>query len=282
MENLAPQNLEDRLIKKAHQHDEESPDTGGASPNRMDIEAISKPTLETSPGPTSYRDTLLKDNPTDLSIDEEIMDEEDVEVFEDDVVRGVVDGLISIDFSDRVQAIANKCFDQTMVVKLLERHFLTALSDSPWTIFGHYLTIELWHASSQLFPRRIVAWIRLLGLPITLYKRSIITKIGECIVKVVKIDYQTKTRRPGCFARMAVSVDMEKPLTSKLLINGRVQIIKYESLPTICFSCGRYGHVKDICPENTVEDQQEYDAPKKQVAEAQLSSANQKSEPFRL
>ncbi|KAE8673137.1 hypothetical protein F3Y22_tig00111810pilonHSYRG00091 [Hibiscus syriacus] len=219
--------------------------------------------------------------------------------------------------------MANKSFDQIVVVKLLGRRigyttlqnklydlwkpsqpfrlmdiendyflvslrkrsdFLTALSDGPWTIFGHYLTVEPWSPNfsfSQLFPRRIVAWIRLPGLPVTLYKRSLITKIGECIGKVVKIDYHTEIGRRGHFARMAVSVDLGKLLTSKLLINGRVQIIEYESLSTICFSCGRYGHVKDICPENTIEDQQEPATLKEQVTEAQLSNANQKSEPFR-
>ncbi|XP_039061888.1 uncharacterized protein LOC120206244 [Hibiscus syriacus] len=218
--------------------------------------------------------------------------------------------------------MANKSFDQTVVVKLLGRrigyttlknklydiwkpsqpfrlmdiendyflvslrtrlNFLTALSDGPWTIFRHYLTVEPWSpdfSSSQLFPHRIVAWIRLPGLPVTLYKCSLITEIGECIGKVVKIYYQTETGRRGRFAQMAVSVDLGKPLTSKLLINGRVQIIEYESLPTICFSCGRYRHVKDICPENTVEDQQESAAPKEQVTEAQFLNANKKSKPF--
>ncbi|KAK8708029.1 hypothetical protein V6N13_059076 [Hibiscus sabdariffa] len=35
---------------------------------------------------------------------------------------------------------------------------------------------------------------------------------------------------------------------SNLLINGRLQVVEYESLPTVCFECGKYGHVKDICP----------------------------------
>ncbi|KAE8692675.1 hypothetical protein F3Y22_tig00110831pilonHSYRG00417 [Hibiscus syriacus] len=275
-ENLAQ---DDRFTKKARRLEEEPPDTGGGAPSNMDVEVVSDTNPVIPTAPISYRDTLLKDNPKEPLIDDEILDEEDVEVFEDDVVRGVVNGLISIDFSDRVQAIANKSFDHTILVKLLGRHigyttlrnklydlwkpsqpfrlmdiendyflvslrtrsdFLTALSDGPWTIFGHYLTVEPWSpdfTSSQLFPSRIVAWIRLPGLPVTLYKRSLITKIGECIGKVVKIDYQTETGRRGRFARMAVSVDLKKPLTSKLLINGRVQIVEYESLPTICFSC---------------------------------------------
>ncbi|XP_039009957.1 uncharacterized protein LOC120138570 [Hibiscus syriacus] len=160
---------------------------------------------------------------------------------------------------------------------------LAALSDGPWTIFGHYLTVEPWSpdfTSSQLFPSRIVAWIRLPGLSATLYKRSLITNIGECIGKVVKIDYKTETDRRGRFARMAVSVDLKKPLTSKLLINGRVQIVEYESLPTICFSCGRYGHVKDICPDKIIVDKLDSNYQKEQISEPHLSITNQNSEPF--
>ncbi|XP_039018362.1 uncharacterized protein LOC120149703 [Hibiscus syriacus] len=161
--------------------------------------------------------------------------------------------------------------------------FLTALSDGPWTIFRYYLTVEPWSpnfTSSQLFPSRIVAWIRLPGLPVTLYKRSLIVEIGECIGKVVKIDYQTETGHQGRFARMAVNVDLKKPLTSKLLINGRIQIVEYESLPTICFSCGQYGHVNDIFPDKIIVDQHDSNDPKDQISEPQLSTANQSSEPF--
>ncbi|KAK8623544.1 hypothetical protein V6N13_118427 [Hibiscus sabdariffa] len=28
-----------------------------------------------------------------------------------------------------------------------------------------------------------------------------------------------------------------------------VKIVEYESLPTVCFHCGHYGHLKDICPK---------------------------------
>ncbi|KAK8504486.1 hypothetical protein V6N12_017766 [Hibiscus sabdariffa] len=48
---------------------------------------------------------------------------------------------------------------------------------------------------------------------------------------------------------MAISIDLHKPLVSKLVINGRVQIVEYESLQTICFSCGTYGHVQENFPK---------------------------------
>ncbi|MBA0749020.1 hypothetical protein Gogos_002986, partial [Gossypium gossypioides] len=52
----------------------------------------------------------------------------------------------------------------------------------------------------------------------------------------------------GWFARMAIFVNLDKLLISKILINGNLQRIEYESLPSICFSYGRYDHVKELCP----------------------------------
>ncbi|KAK8488327.1 hypothetical protein V6N11_069088 [Hibiscus sabdariffa] len=37
-------------------------------------------------------------------------------------------------------------------------------------------------------------------------------------------------------------------MVSKLLVNGRIQVVEYESLPTICFNCGKYGHVSASSP----------------------------------
>ncbi|KAK8574825.1 hypothetical protein V6N12_062503 [Hibiscus sabdariffa] len=165
-----------------------------------------------------------------------------------EVIRSTVDGLISIEILDRIQKLAAKSFDQTLVIKLLGRRigyttlqnklldlwkpqhafklmdidndyflvtfkahsdFLHVLADGPWMMFGHYLT----------------------SLPATLYKRSLITAIGECIGPVVKIDYQTDSGRRGRFACLAIKVDLRKPLVSKIIINGIVQLIEYESLP---------------------------------------------------
>ncbi|KAK8521568.1 hypothetical protein V6N12_031462 [Hibiscus sabdariffa] len=108
---------------------------------------------------------------------------------------------------------------------------LKVLADGPWTIFGYYLTIEPWSpnfSTSQLHPRKIVAWVRLPGLPVTLYKRNIISKIGESIGPVIKIDFQTESGRRGRFARMAISIDLHKPLVSKLVINDLLIITNNE------------------------------------------------------
>ncbi|KAK5793717.1 hypothetical protein PVK06_034871 [Gossypium arboreum] len=51
----------------------------------------------------------------------------------------------------------------------------------------------------------------------------------------------------GRFACMVVYVHLDKPLVSHVLINGNLQNIEYESLLMVCFTCGRYGQLKESC-----------------------------------
>ncbi|MBA0792917.1 hypothetical protein Gohar_017371 [Gossypium harknessii] len=62
------------------------------------------------------------------------------------------------------------------------------------------------------------------------------------------MDIKTGSGTRDQFARMAVFIDLEKSLTSHVLINGRIQRVEFEALPVVCFSCGRYGHLKNVCP----------------------------------
>ncbi|KAK9002713.1 hypothetical protein V6N11_060296 [Hibiscus sabdariffa] len=143
-----------------------------------------------------------------LFASEEILEDGNIEIQDGDVTRLLIDGIISIEFSKRVQSLAKKSLDQTLVV---------------------------------------MVWIRLPGLPVPLYKKSLIKEIGESIGLVAKLDYQTELGRRGRFSRMKISVDLSKPLISKIIVNGKIQLIEYELLPVICFHCGKYGHAKENC-----------------------------------
>ncbi|KAL4354587.1 hypothetical protein GQ457_06G029720 [Hibiscus cannabinus] len=273
---------EQRNHNKKRRQDEDPPDSGGLPPSE---------TTASPAQPPSYKDTLLGDRQHEIPKDDVFLDEEDIDLNEDDVIRGMDNDVIMIDFSERVHNLAVKSLDQTVVIKIIGRRigyvtlrnklhevwkpdqafklmdiendyflvtfrsrvdYLHVLADGPWTVFGHYVFVEPWSedfSTAQPYPSNIVAWIRLPGLPVTLYKRSLITELGECIGRVLKLDYQTETGRRGRFARMAIRVNLNKPLVSKIVVNGRTQLVEYESLPTICFHCGKYGHVTDNCPE---------------------------------
>ncbi|MBA0818484.1 hypothetical protein Gohar_028192 [Gossypium harknessii] len=52
----------------------------------------------------------------------------------------------------------------------------------------------------------------------------------------------------GRFARMVIFVDLDKHSVSQVLVNGELLRVEYEALPTICFSCGKYVHLKEMYP----------------------------------
>ncbi|MBA0880923.1 hypothetical protein Goshw_001737 [Gossypium schwendimanii] len=119
-----------------------------------------------------------------------------------------------------------------------------ALSEGHWIIFGQYLMVQPWTLAfdpTQAYPSVVMAWIRFPGLPGYLYNHKIITEIGETIGKVVKLYMNTDSRTRGQFGRLAVYVDLKKPLLSHILMNGRKRNVEYESLPTIFFAVGDMG-----------------------------------------
>ncbi|KAH1114364.1 hypothetical protein J1N35_007742 [Gossypium stocksii] len=87
----------------------------------------------------------------------------------------------------------------------------------------------------------------ILSLPCYLYKKKIIEEIRGTIGKVVRLDLNTDTGTRGHFARLVVYINLDEPLIAQVLVNGRHQRLEYKALPTICFSCGKYGHTKKLC-----------------------------------
>ncbi|KAK9183515.1 hypothetical protein WN944_026668 [Citrus x changshan-huyou] len=128
-----------------------------------------------------------------------------------------------------------------------------ALTEGPWTVMGHYLIVQQWSPSFDVATNKIekiVAWIPLAEMNIHLYHKNIIRRLGEIVRPVVKIDHKTVEAQRGKFARIAVEIDLHKPLISQFNFDGRIQQVEYEYLPTICFGCGKIGHYKDACPDS--------------------------------
>ncbi|KAL4280940.1 hypothetical protein GQ457_03G011290 [Hibiscus cannabinus] len=132
----------------------------------------------------------------------------------------------------------------------LETEFVRVLADGPWTIFGSYLTVQPWtreFSSSQTFPSHVLVWVRLPGLPYRYYTKALFRRIAAVLGSIVKVDYNTIVGDRGKFARLAVMVDLNKPLRSYLGIDNFMQHLEYEGLQNICFKCGIYGHSKEVC-----------------------------------
>ena len=77
--------------------------------------------------------------------------------------------------------------------------------------------------------------------------------LGQIIGTVVRIDYNTESTVGVKFACIAVVIALNKPIVSQFLLDGKVQKV-YKCLPHICFTCGKYGHTSELCPDRATED----------------------------
>ncbi|KAI9080164.1 hypothetical protein K1719_037842 [Acacia pycnantha] len=206
----------------------------------------------------SFKDKLLNTDSNPM-----LEDDEDIVLEQGDVSIGLNGMIPTVDFATHVLDTLNKKMGLTVVVKLLGRkigyHYLrsqlqslwkpsgqlklidlhddcflvrfqddldyqNALLTGPWMIFGHYLT-----------------------LPARYYHKSIICSIGGVFGDVIKVDYNTDSGERGKFARIAVVIDLTKPLISKIMVDGEIIFVEYEGLPVICYNCGKYGHLQNAC-----------------------------------
>ncbi|KAI9124795.1 hypothetical protein K1719_004122 [Acacia pycnantha] len=136
----------------------------------------------------------------------------------------------------------------------LEEDYLKVLTGGPWMIYGAYLTVQPWsldfNAQTDIVSK-VVAWVRIPRLSIRYYHKSTLRAIGALLGEVVKIDYMTESRGRGKYARIAIIIDLLKPLIPCIKVDGRSFYMEYEGLPQICFKCGKYGHLKERCGDIT-------------------------------
>lgn len=69
-----------------------------------------------------------------------------------------------------------------------------------------------------------------------LYNIKMLKKIGSGLGEVIKIDVHTNNTIRGKYARIAVAVDLGRPLVSKVQMRNILQIIEYENTSVICSS----------------------------------------------
>ncbi|KAJ4842859.1 hypothetical protein Tsubulata_031873 [Turnera subulata] len=141
------------------------------------------------------------------------------------------------------------------LVRLADNHdYLRVVTGGPWVILDHYLTVEPWQPNFELSSHKVtsvVAWVRVPGLSTELYQREILREVCNRIGRMIRVDYSTQKTERGKFAKVAVELDLSKPLETEACVDGVWYPILYESLPQVCFGCGRAGHLMVNCRTTT-------------------------------
>ena len=71
--------------------------------------------------------------------------------------------------------------------------------------------------------------------------------IGQAIGPILRIDTHTTTETRGRFARICVQVNYDNPLIKFIKTGGIEQLVQYEGINSLCFSCGHAGHNVECC-----------------------------------
>lgn len=106
-----------------------------------------------------------------------------------------------------------------------EEDYSRVLTKGPWVIFRQYLTVRHWSFDFLTSKDEVgvqVVWVRLSGLSESLYSSYLLKAIVQTIGTMVRIDENTLSATRGRFTRLAIRVDLRKPLVSKIRINGRL------------------------------------------------------------
>ncbi|XP_058769477.1 uncharacterized protein LOC131643301 [Vicia villosa] len=96
-----------------------------------------------------------------------------------------------------------------------------AISDGPWFIYDHYLTIKEW--TPNFHPKKdtivnVAVWIMISGLPIEYYDPKLLHVIGDLARRTIKVDKNTLQHERGKYARICVKVNISKPLLAMFSI----------------------------------------------------------------
>lgn len=86
------------------------------------------------------------------------------------------------------------------------------------------------------------------NIPPEFLDEEVIRLIAKEVGQPIKLDEMTMFASRGRYARMCVQVNIDQPLLTKIQIRDEFIHVEYEGLPTICYSCGRIGHRKGVCP----------------------------------
>ncbi|MBA0725307.1 hypothetical protein Golax_021903 [Gossypium laxum] len=183
--------------------------------------------VDPTPAPSlSWKDLLMGNKIIEQKVDSgSQQSEEDFSLTEGDVKKSVINGIPSIEVSERVHQLLEKEMSTSVVLKLLGRNIgFTALQNRLYGIWRPSKPFQLMDIENGYFLAKFQSpedYEKILfpGLPSHLYKKEILWDIGGMVGKVTKLDFNTDSRARGRYARMEW-----------------------------CLSCGRYGHNTEACP----------------------------------
>lgn len=127
------------------------------------------------------------------------------------------------------------------------------LTGGPWGVLGHYLNVPPWEYGFSSKMNKIISmvvWARILDIPLYFYNRRVLKAMGSLLGTVVSLDYQTDEVSRGKYARIAMQLDLTKPIQVKVRVEGVSYVVAHENVSLICYRCGYFEHFQNDCQSN--------------------------------
>lgn len=84
-----------------------------------------------------------------------------------------------------------------------------------------------------------------------MFDEEALAEMGDLVGNTVKVDPISVEAYRGRYTRVCVEVDLSQPLLPSITVLDEPQLVEYEGLHLICFSCGMYGHCSESCGQST-------------------------------
>ncbi|CAI0406011.1 unnamed protein product [Linum tenue] len=94
----------------------------------------------------------------------------------------------------------------------------------------------------------MVVWVQFPGFSVHFYHKELLFLLANLIGRAIKLDFHTMHQQRANFARIAIEVDLSKPLVPRIRLDGKWKKVEFENLSVVCFECGKIGHTKVTCP----------------------------------
>ncbi|KAJ4826498.1 hypothetical protein Tsubulata_024814 [Turnera subulata] len=109
----------------------------------------------------------------------------------------------------------------------------------PWTIFKNVHCVQPWTPDFRASTGRIdkvAICVHFPEVKVNRYHPQILTTLGNLVGSSLKLDENSVTVKRGKFAKVAVVVDLEKPLQETVTLDGEQIHVVYEGIPQIYYS----------------------------------------------
>lgn len=136
-------------------------------------------------------------------------------------------------------------------VKFVEENMVKVLQNGPWFINDFFLSVQKWvpnFMAKKAQQSYNAVWIKLPQLPTEFYDGLILSKIGNSIRKILKVDASTSATQKRRYARLCVELPLEQPVQTHVLVGPHKQALLYEGENIHCKACGRLGNTCHNCP----------------------------------